>query len=463
MLSNADPVKRYLRKIDKLAGQLLGADFGGPQGLWDFQEQLMAIQREIQQSITAAKKSLRDSAQHAQLEDLRVARWNARRLGDAFAWIVLGNDIKTIVPLTENHKVPITSDDHGSRGAIAIASHLAGEGWGFPLLHDVTDCLRIGDVTFVRPGDVGREIQTVEVKTRLEQRVGGEDGTATETLNVSVIYPLNPPMPSDEQGSVKSFAPTPTPENKAREARVDRQLARMTKAEAKRNAPEGLSVDADGQGSISTTIEGSTESHWPTLRRLIRRARTRGHATETVENTFLYEVFYSPDGFSAEMLEKFDIADDVIQSGIFIEDRKDLNSLIISQIPGREGRGAYRCLPYFLYPIPKTAISDLLHGRLTIIVIVNPGRIVEALERGGFSVSSPPNKNIMEGDELVLTVREKDPQDIAYIIELHGLGYYFEELVHEFKSVDHLLLMANGMRAAAVSNLGKATELESGV
>src|SRR5665648_1259453 len=101
-----------------------------------------------------------------------------------------------------------------------------------------------------------------------------EDGTATETLNVSVIYPLNPPMPSDEQGSVKSFAPTPTPENKAREARVDRQLARMTKAEAKRNAPEGLSVDADGQGSISTTIEGSTESHWPTLRRLIRRART---------------------------------------------------------------------------------------------------------------------------------------------------------------------------------------------
>jgi hypothetical protein len=210
--------------------------FAGPEELWDIQLELLEVQRSIQDGIAELKDSRRDKASHEKLENLRAVRWHARRLGDAFGWIVLGVDKKTIVPLTENSKVPITKDDHGNRGLVSIAGHLAGEGWGFPLLHDVTDCLRIGDLTFVQIVDRDRQSRTVEVKTRLQERVV-ESGDTTETLEVTVIHPLTP-----EQGTARSESKEVAVGNAAsptRPRRVDRQLERMRRAHLRQTAPGG--------------------------------------------------------------------------------------------------------------------------------------------------------------------------------------------------------------------------------
>jgi hypothetical protein len=52
---------------------------------------------------------------------------------------------------------------------LLMARYLAGQDWGFPLIHDITDCLRIGDVTYVRiPENSERSYTTVEVKTHAE-------------------------------------------------------------------------------------------------------------------------------------------------------------------------------------------------------------------------------------------------------------------------------------------------------
>jgi hypothetical protein len=61
---------------------------------------------------------------------------------------------------------PISEQGHGAEGTLAIATGLSQRGWGFPLIHDITDVLRIGDITFIRPRQTP-EFVTVEVKTRL--------------------------------------------------------------------------------------------------------------------------------------------------------------------------------------------------------------------------------------------------------------------------------------------------------
>jgi hypothetical protein len=74
---------------------------------------------------------------------------------------------KLIEPLSPNERIHVTPDGHGSRGMLIAARHQANQGLGFPLIHDITGCLRIGDVAFIRVSEGSeREYETVEIKTR---------------------------------------------------------------------------------------------------------------------------------------------------------------------------------------------------------------------------------------------------------------------------------------------------------
>jgi hypothetical protein len=140
----------FLRRLERLARILIGGRFKNSQGIWKLQLSLLELQRDLQDAIGDTKKRAKtDPNAQADLESLREVRWHARRLGDALAWLLLGLNRQLIYPLAQNEHVPIGPEDHGSRGVLGIAEFLSQEGWGFPLLHDITDCLRIGDVTFV--------------------------------------------------------------------------------------------------------------------------------------------------------------------------------------------------------------------------------------------------------------------------------------------------------------------------
>lgn len=66
---------------------------------------------------------------------------------------------------------------------------LAGKDWGFPVLHDITDCLRIGDVTFVKY-DPELTASTYEVKTRLKEEQPLDDGKSEFNYEVTLLAHL---------------------------------------------------------------------------------------------------------------------------------------------------------------------------------------------------------------------------------------------------------------------------------
>lgn len=166
--TEADPdivAKPYLRRVVRWSKQLIGGRFESARALWQFQLDLLNLQREIQAAIGQRKASPKDRQLEKQIARLEDARWHARRLGDAIAWVLLHLDRRSIHALAKNNPTPVApQDDHGSRGVIAIAEYLAGQGWGFP---DITDCLRVGDVTFVQP-EKEAEVGLKTLRSRLD-------------------------------------------------------------------------------------------------------------------------------------------------------------------------------------------------------------------------------------------------------------------------------------------------------
>lgn len=442
-------VQSYLRRIEKLARQLISVQFDGPQGFWQFELNLLALQREIQEEISRGKSQRQDAEARTRLSDLRYARWHARRLGDTFAWLLLGVEKKAIAPLSNNQRVPIPNDDPGSRGVIAIAEHLSADGWGFPVLHDITDTLRIGDITFVLSETGDHLLRTVEVKTSVHKAADSEDRkNNTETLNVSVHHLLpdsaSTPMPEP----IRVHSSVGSRDRPGRE-RVQRQLGRMSTALAHQTAVDGQVFDVDAKPWVSTSIKSNSGDHWKTLRRVIRRARASGYASEAVENSLLYAAFYDSKGVTEELLKNASLPNDLLSSGILIPDRPEENAVVVYGVPIREQSIAATFLPFYLYSIPKKAVFDLLYGRLSIVVIANPGRIREALEAAGFEVSKGTKMNNLAADSLVVSISAVDEHGDSYNFELHNLLYHMQEVIHEFRSVEHLVDVARAMRDTA--------------
>ncbi len=249
------------RRLERLAHRLIRKKFTDAQGLWDFQLELLELQRQIQRAITATKKAARtDKSKRGDLDELRVIRWLARRLGDAFAWVLLGLDRQVIHALGEGAGVPVTSEEgHGDIGVKGIAIHLSSEGWGFPLIHDVTDCLRIGDITFIKPSEeLSRELRTVEVKTRLLSETEPDEereGMSRYEVTLLAPEPLDPPVAAvkptteapiaDAGGGSNEVAAQLKPRRPDR--REKQQLRRMSKALTRRSAENGEVVTIPGE------------------------------------------------------------------------------------------------------------------------------------------------------------------------------------------------------------------------
>ncbi len=434
----------YLRRLERLVRTLIRGHFEGARSIWKLQLDLLQLQRDVQAAIGATKKRARsDPASRADLESLREVRWHARRFGDAIAWLLLGLNRQLIYPLARNEPHPVTPEDHGSRGMIGIATALSNDGWGFPLLHDITDCLRIGDVTFVKITQ-DHQIRTVEIKTRLLEERPAADGKTTFEYQVTVIPAPDEYMPAlipDGEHTGRDLPPSPREPSPEPSARVIRQVRRLHVARAHQEVQPG---------------------HWISLRRVVRRARAGGYASESVENTFLYVALYRPEGISVDSAQSQypQIAQDLLDSGILFEESRGRNELVISSVPSPEGRGPQLFLPYYLYSLPQTAIIDLLRGRLAILVLVNSGRIVAALEEEGYEVTIPSGRNDFGSDSLVITATLEDKAGRPFPVELHNLQVHVLETIYEFQSVQYIIEVAAAMRGVAetaVERLSQST------
>lgn len=190
--------------------------------------------------------------------------------------------------------------------------------------------------------------------------------------------------------------------------------------------------------------------NWKTLRRVIRKAKHARYASELVDGAFLYVALYDENGVTEELIKRQELIDDLLGSGLLPPEDRERNALIVSGVPPAESNAMNLFLPYYLYSIPRTAIFDLLRGRLVLLVLTNPGRVIAALERHGFPVSiklSPPGGTPL--DNLVVTHDFTDTSGAAYRMEMHNLSFHVNELIYEFKSIQYLVEVVQAMRDTA--------------
>jgi hypothetical protein len=431
----------YLKRLEQLARVLIGAHFENGQAIWQLQLDLLQLQSDIQGAISGAKRA--GKASRAELEALRQIRWHARLLGDAIAWVVLGMNRQLIEPLGNNDPVPIAVDQHGNTGVINMATHLSSEGWGFPLLHDITDCLRIGDVSFVDVTTTPLSIRTVEMKTGAPEDVLGEDGSPQYRYTITVISTTSGPPERDGSPSPVTVPGKPVPS--ATGPRVDRQVLRMTNARKHQEVLPNTFVEIDGKPLLSTHFDSTAGSNWPALRKVIREARKNGYGVTLVDDALLYMAIYHPEGFSDEILYKHDIASAVTNSNLLVKGGTR-NAVIVNGIPPKEARPANHSLPFYLYSIPQKAILDILNGRLSLIVLVNPAPIISRLEDAGFTSKLAAMPAEMTADIWSVNARVSNKEGEQYEVELHNLHHHIDQVIHEFKSVDYLIEAANSVR-----------------
>lgn len=439
----------YMDRLERLVRRFLAMKFDGPTALWRLQIRLLDLQIEIQASIAVAKRAARiDVAARQDLEDLRAVRREARRFGDAFAWMLLGRSRRIIYPLAQNSPVAISEKDDHAIGVRSFIGAVANEGWGFPLIHDVTDVLRIGDVTFVRPGEPPL---TLELKTKVVQARPERGGKRTtfefEVQALGVRQP--PPIPAGKSGSPTSS--DRSGRRRPRAERVNRQLERLRTAAAHQTAGPGLS-EIDGKAVVTILMndrDGPTEpNRMDVLRSVTRRARRNGFAAQQVEDTFVWAAVYDEHGLDDQ--ERFtshieQLPSVLVNSGIFFTDETERNAIVYYSLPPREARSPSLYTPYHLLGLPVSTTIDIMRGRMAVFNIVNPGRLIAALETAGFEVSTPGGQLDLSNESLVLSYTV-DTDHGPYRAEIHALGLHITEMMYEFRSVSYVVDMAVAMR-----------------
>jgi hypothetical protein len=205
--------------------------------------------------------------------------------------------------------------------------------------------------------------------------------------------------------------------------------------------------EIDGVPVLTVPADMTNGDHSDVLRRVVRRARRCGYGYEAVDNAFFYVAIYDRDGIDPARLHPLldSIPNHLVRSGILFDKDRTRNSLVVNSVPSPEGRGAQLYLPYFLLPLPKTAVSDLLNERMIIFSLVNAGRISEALENEGFDIHYPTGRHDLSVDSMVVTMKlEHDGR--RYRAEWHNLTMHLHEMVMEFKPLSYIVDVARAVR-----------------
>jgi hypothetical protein len=485
---------RLLNELEKLARLLIEVNFTSIQELWQIEIDLINYQSALQQAIdneqarqreVKGKKvgivSTRPEGWIALLQQLdaeakqagdRIKTYQhayqlSRRLGDAFAWALLGD---WLVPLTKKPSEP-THDghglprEHGLKGILAIAESLCAAGAGFPILHDMTNCLCTGDITFYSPDG---NHTTIEVKTHLKEQSGGLLKLDVEThfpalLNSNeadkwrAIHDHIPKLPSpvftdeiDEQVAARP--------RRQLDRRLKRQFERMRQAKIWQSMPTRQMFELDDRHKgISIDHQQDAKTYnWEIVLDPALKARANGIASCAVENAFVYTAIYENcpltypwlQGLTRNPIQSSDSVTADTLSILYPISEKEKNRLWVPVgVPPSD------TLPFFLYPLPTDVIIDIMWGRLAIAVVANLGKIVAALEAIGLDAKVPESKKEFEQFFLFISTTRSLANNQFVKMELHQMHTIGLKMIFEFLSLQGFVRL--------VSEMVQATEAQA--
>lgn len=469
-----------LRRLEDMAARLLQGQLTTPQALWAFEIELAHYQIELQDKLAQAQKSQNELQQQviarakarvgdwkAEIQALQheikyldntmaifgYARTLARQLGDALAWIMLGMDERHIIPLTKNQPVPSTTKGLGLKGMLFTAEWLANAGAGFPIIHDITHCLRVGDITFILPPE---EPFTIEVKTRL---IGREENIAH--LQVEWYAPAEAPRWKTIEAKLRQRPleiteldeqqPARARKRRTPDAQLGRQLSRMHKSRVLQTAQPGVVWEDSGHNQIVLQSSLSASAyHGNIIRELAQEAKVSGFASQVVDDALVYVAVYTPtphvhpyeqDGSPLPYGEKLQASLNAIVPRCAVAEQNHLwfgtsYAYLLGDVP-------VSIRPFFLYPLPLDLIMDLMWGRLAVIIYVNLGKLVEAIERSGLRTQVPTSPEEFKRQFLPIWTQVDLPNGMRSIGHLAGLPWEFAaKMAYEFLGVDGFVTLA---------------------
>lgn len=417
---DARKVTRFLRRTGGLATRVRKDKFieGGLSELMDLQESIFKLQVDVQAEISGAKRGMaKDAATLRYVHALRRVRKLARKLGDAAAWTVLLLDRKVIHSLRDNQAVPIPSRfEIHHRAMFDFAHSMISPEWGIPIIHDITDILRVGDVTYVRPTgheDPLAHYTTMELK--ISPGVPAKDSDE-DLLNFSIqVHAISrDPMVRPAHVTAMSSASVAV-ERQERQARhpnprVQRQLKRM------RNAVEGQSAEfykmsKVGDAQVFTVrADDDPDPHWSLLRRAMRQARTQGNASFSLGGFVSYTVIYNAAGLTETDFQPESMVTSIeeIMPSAGRAGRNNLTVQLVSEPPDDDKRLPHVVVPMFLWDVPRRAIEDIIRFRMVVTAAWNMGALAELIEAEGMEVRPRPDGEDPRDFEVVVPLKWED-------------------------------------------------------
>lgn len=443
-------VSGYTRRLELLAGRVKPEKLFSGEGLVHFHElqrDIFVLQMNLQRAIGKAKQRKRGEESGSHLESLRRLRWYARRLGDAVAWNTLLQNRQVIQSLSDNAPVPIPTEwSDGHRGAFEFAKNSTSREWGIPIIHDITSVLRIGDVTFMLPSRSGKSsdaiFRTVELKTtRLSESVTQDGKTAIE-IQVTIIG--NEPLPFPQVSESEEEPPQTPVRSRRPDRRIQRQMERMDRATASKNAPLHEYTKIGEQYHFSLQLNDEKQPHWAELRRAIRAARRDGYAYFELGGFVGYSLFYNSTAVTN---------DDIIASpmpahvaGLMHEETRDRNSITVSHLPDDEDEEwSAHVLPFFLWEIPQRAIRDILRNRLLITATYNAGWMEKLLMDAGLTVIVNDSGKDMRSFKVVAHFEWEGQATVEYH---SSVWQQMHAAVHEFRGPIAVVQRASAIKSA---------------
>lgn len=375
------------------------------------------------------------------IQSLTEVRERTRSAGDALAWLLFEGDERLLRPLSENSRAGSVPDEHARIGLLVIAQELAGKGAGFPILHDITNILRVGDITFLKPG---QEPITVEVKSH--SSIDPDDSDARRySVQVWGNEDQMRPFVAPRAAQTPERPATEPTKRIAKNDRLLRQLKRMGLAHQLQNAnSDQLFNHGDVPTLLTSWSRDETMHHWTIARQLASRAKANGSASSTADGAVFYAALYSETPI--HLCSKDELPADWFQATT-----RELGKCDIFYSPPNTDRNALwfgtslsydhdlvalNHLPFLLYPLDQEHIEDMLWGRLWFFVCLNVGKIVEYLEQLGLHARYPENRSHVRHEFLRISTNVTLPSGENSVVELRNTAMFGGKLLYEFLSLE---------------------------
>ncbi|MHC4671236.1 MAG: hypothetical protein ACYTBZ_02020 [Planctomycetota bacterium] len=342
---------------------------------------------------------------------------------------------------------------------LALAESLTCKELGFPIIHDITNLLRIGDITFVSKD---KKPQTIEVKTHVLKHY--KDKTHA-SINMSGIFEDKfidfLTSKSNDDKNLNSLQMPGTSQIVRPNKRMVRQIKRMKTAHKKQRRKAGERYTDNKKTTIIHNIPSDkSTSHWDIANRLVTTAKNSGYATEVVDDAIMYAAIYCDqplfypwkNNFNLQLLDK--LPNDLVNSGIFYEDKKYLNSLMFS-LSWRQLTNKEPCYlrPIFLHPFKSDIIIDLIYCRMLIVTLVNLGKFVESICKMGYSARLPKDDKESSSRFIPVSIENYEHGNATYRIELMNLIYHGQQVLHEYLSLSTFTTIVSEMAKVAIKQI----------